>query len=130
MAKMAKYRQMHQYSKSIREYKKERERRQKVFQLYSQGYTQKQIAEQIGVSPKTVYRDLKKLHSWFKRLEQKSKKEFFNYLTQKLHTYPQNIQFLFVTDMMLAEDNPKLQDKLISAMLKGKFEHREEKENE
>jgi len=130
MPKTAKYRQMHQYTKSIREYKKERERRQKVFQLYSRGYTQKQIAERISVSPKTVYRDLKKLGPWFKRLEQKSKKEFFDYLTQKLHTYPQTIQFLFVTDMMLAEGNPKLQDKLLSAMLKGKYAHREEKEDE
>jgi len=127
---MAKYRQMFQYSKSIREYKKERERRKTVFQLYSQGYTQKQIAEQIGVSPKTVYRDLKKLHSWFKRLEEKSKQDFFNYLTEKLHAYPLNIQFLVVTDMMLAEGNPKLQDKLLSAMLKGKYEHREAKEDE
>ena len=130
MAKMAKYRQMHKYTKSIGQYKGERQRRQKVFQLYSRGYTQKQIAEQLQVSPKTVYRDLKKLGPWFKRLEEKSKQEFFDYLTQKLHTYPQNIQFLFVTDMMLAEDNPKLQDKLLSAMLKGKYEHREAKENE
>jgi transcriptional antiterminator len=130
MEKTAKYRKIGKYVKSIGQYKRERQRRQKVFQLYSRGYTQKQIAEQIGVSPKTVYRDLKKLHSWFKRLEQKSKKEFFDYLTQKLHTYPQTIQFLFVTDMMLAEGNPKLQDKLLSAMLRGKYEHREEKENE
>jgi len=130
MPKIAKYRQIHKYTKSIGQYKGERQRRQKVFQLYSKGYTQKQIAEQIGTSPKTVYRDLKKLHSWFKRLEEKSKKEFFDYLTQKLHSYPQNMRFLFVTDMMLAEGNPKLQDKLLSAMLKGKYEHREEKENE
>jgi DNA-binding CsgD family transcriptional regulator len=130
MEKTARYRKIGKYVKSIGQYKRERERRKIVFQLYSKGYTQKQIAEQIGVSPKTVYRDLKKLHSWFKRLEEKSKQDFFNYLTEKLHAYPLNIQFLFVTDMMLAEGNPKLQDKLLSAMLKGKYEHREAKEDE
>jgi len=127
---MAKYRQIHKYTKSIGQYKGERLRRKTVFQLYSQGLTQQAIAQELGVSPKTVYRDLKKLFPWFKRLEEKSKQDFFNYLTAKLHAYPLNIQFLFVTDMMLAEGNPKLQDKLLSEMLKGKYEHREAKENE
>lgn len=54
------YRRMNAYFKSRKQYKKERERRKRVRQLSKEGLTYPQIAEKLGVSEKTVYRDMKK----------------------------------------------------------------------
>lgn len=58
------YRQMGAYTKSIKQYKKERSRRKRVRQLAAAGFTYPQIAVKLGVSEKTVYRDVKKLRPY------------------------------------------------------------------
>jgi len=56
-----KYRKNERYFKSIKQYKKERQRRKRVRELSKQGLTYPQIAKTLGVSEKTVYRDIKKM---------------------------------------------------------------------
>jgi len=58
------YRRINKYSKSIQQYKKERNRRKQAYKLACKGYTHEQIAEKLGVSTKTVQRDFKKLKSY------------------------------------------------------------------
>lgn len=55
------YRKMHVYTKSLKQYKKERKRRGQVRQLLHDGCTQKQAAQKLGISEKTVRRDWAKL---------------------------------------------------------------------
>lgn len=55
------YRRIHVYSKSLVRYKKERERRRQIRLLVEKGFKQKQIAEKLGVSVRTVKRDWRKI---------------------------------------------------------------------
>lgn len=79
------YRRMHRYVKGIEQYKKERERRRQIRLLNEEGLTQKQIAEKLGLSLRTVKRDWKKLKpyvtgQWHKKiseLEEQRRKELF-----------------------------------------------------
>ncbi|MDH5634474.1 MAG: hypothetical protein OEY30_01465 [Candidatus Bathyarchaeota archaeon] len=58
--KTPRYRLINRYSKSSRQYGKERARRKKTFELLGEGFTLQQIAEMLGVCEKTVSRDLKR----------------------------------------------------------------------
>ena len=60
------YRRMKKYVKSVKQYKKERQRRRLIKFLVEQGFTQKQIAEKLGVSERTVRNDWKKLRNYLK----------------------------------------------------------------
>jgi len=64
-AKGAVYRRINVYSKSIEQYWKERNRRKQTWRLSSEGLTYKQIAEKLGVSEKTIQRDIKKLRPYY-----------------------------------------------------------------
>ena len=57
----ARYRKIHVYTKSLERYKLERARRRKVRSLARKGLKQKEIANELGVSIRTVKRDWKKL---------------------------------------------------------------------
>ncbi|MFC1487910.1 helix-turn-helix transcriptional regulator [Thermoproteota archaeon] len=78
------YRKINRYYKSKSQYWSERNRRKKCWELSGQGLTYKQIAEKLGVSEKTVQRDIKKIQpyyfrlcrNYFSRLEQDRIKEF------------------------------------------------------
>lgn len=59
------YRTMNRNMKSIKQYWKERNRRKKARQLSSKGYTYTQIAKKLGVSEKTVQRDIKKVSRYY-----------------------------------------------------------------
>lgn len=58
------YRKINTYFKSTKQYWKERNRRKKVRQLSKEHYTYKQIAEKLGISVKTVQRDMKKIRRY------------------------------------------------------------------
>ncbi len=60
------YRKIRVYTKSLARYRKERERRRKVRELTQKGYTRRQIAEQLGVSARTVKRDWNRVRSYVK----------------------------------------------------------------
>jgi DNA-binding CsgD family transcriptional regulator len=58
---VASYRKVGAYTKSLTQYKHERLRRWRVRLLTEQGFTQEQIAKQLGVSTRTVKRDWQKV---------------------------------------------------------------------
>jgi len=64
------YRRINTYFKSTKQYWKERDRRKQAWEL-SGKHTYKQIAEKLGVSEKTVQRDIKKIRPYFYRLSRK-----------------------------------------------------------
>ena len=65
-ANKASYRKVSVYTKSMKRYLKERERRRQVRLLAEAGHTQKQIASELGVSTRTIKRDWNKIHSYVK----------------------------------------------------------------
>ena len=68
MPKEPKYRVIERYVKSKEQYWKERNRRKKAWLMSGQGLTYKQIAEKLGVSEKTILRDIKKIRPYYYRL--------------------------------------------------------------
>lgn len=58
------YRRINTYTKSIEQYWKERNRRKKAWQLSGE-YTYKQIADKLGVSERTIQRDMNKLRRYY-----------------------------------------------------------------
>lgn len=69
------YRKVDAYSKSLKQYRLERKRRRQVRVLASKGYTQKQIAVELGVSVRTVKRDWEKVRAYVKGQHNKALKE-------------------------------------------------------
>jgi len=63
----ARYRRIKKYYKSIRQYKKERLRR-KLCWLLTGKYRETEIAEMLGISVRTVIRDLNKIRPYYERL--------------------------------------------------------------
>jgi predicted transcriptional regulator len=64
--KEASYLKISTYTKSVKRYKRERERRRQVRLLAEKGFTQKQIASELGVCARTVKRDWDKIRSYVK----------------------------------------------------------------
>lgn len=65
--KKAAYRRIKKYYKSIKQYKKERLRR-KLCWLLSGKYKESEIAEMLGISRRTVIRDMNKIKPYYFRL--------------------------------------------------------------
>ncbi len=65
--KKPKYRQVKKYYKSSSKYWKERDRRKLVLKLHEEGLSQKQIAERLGISVRTVKRDYAKVKPYYIR---------------------------------------------------------------
>ena len=101
------YRKIDKYTKSIEQYWKERNRRKQAWLLSSKDYTYTQIAKKLGVSEKTVQRDIKKVSryyigqlnrswrimeeerqaEWAKKIEGLSLTQQFKLVTAKLGDY-------------------------------------------
>jgi transcriptional regulator with XRE-family HTH domain len=64
--KDASYRKVSNYTKSVERYTRERERRRRVRLLAEKGFTQRQIAGELGVSTRTIKRDWDKIRSYVK----------------------------------------------------------------
>lgn len=71
----ASYRRVCVYTKSLERWRKERERRRKVRALAAKGYTQKEIARELGVSTRTVIRDWDKVRSYVKGQQNRELRE-------------------------------------------------------
>lgn len=67
MRKKAVYRRVEKYYKTSEQYWKERDRRGQVLKLCEEGLTQKQIAERLGVTTRTVKRDFAKIKPYYMR---------------------------------------------------------------
>jgi len=61
------YRRINTYFKSTKQYWRERNRRRTVWQLHSKGLTYPEIAAKLGVSEKTVQRDMVKVAPYWHR---------------------------------------------------------------
>jgi DNA-binding transcriptional regulator LsrR (DeoR family) len=72
----------HVYTKFLETYKRERARRKQVLLVYEQGFTQAQIAAQLGCSTKTVCRDVKKLRRFRVGQQRVRNAEFLQELRQ------------------------------------------------
>ena len=62
------YRRIRKNYKSTGKYWEERNRRKQVLQLFSQGFKYKEIALRLGVSERTVKRDMAKIRPYYERL--------------------------------------------------------------
>ena len=133
----AAYRKIKKYYKSIKQYQKERLRR-KLCWLLSGKYRQSEIAEMLGISRRTVIRDMNRIkpyffrliRSYFNKLEQEKIREFqlklegknlvdkFNMLTDALiekqnrlkqREYNRHvIKFTFDLDYISSDGHPQL----------------------
>ena len=115
------YRKMKENTKSVAVAKRERARRQLVLQLTEQGCTQAQIAEQLGVSSKTVYRDLKRLRPYVTRLCNKCHDKILELWSQRLSQYTIIQRFEILGDLMLVRGNARLENKIFSSVLAGTY---------
>ncbi|MDH5266195.1 MAG: HTH domain-containing protein [Candidatus Bathyarchaeota archaeon] len=79
------YRKINKYFKNTEQYWKERNRRKKAWELSGQGFTYKEIAEKLGVSDKTVQRDIKKIRPYYCRLSRKYFRELEQQKIMKLN---------------------------------------------
>lgn len=76
------YRKIKTYYKSTKQYWKERNRRKKTWQLHGEGHTYKQIAAKLGISERTVVRDIKKIRPYYCRLS----RSYFRKLDEERQT--------------------------------------------
>jgi len=105
----AKYRKMRCYVKSIGQYKRERLRRKRVRQLSNEGKTYPQIAKELGISERTVARDMKKqktfqigqFHKTLRKLEQDQIDKFNR---ETAHLTPVQ-RFQVLTDLLLKQES-------------------------
>ena len=76
-SKKAVYRRIRKYYKSTRQYKKERLRR-KLCWLLTAKYKETEIAEMLGISVRTVIRDMNKIKPYYFRMS----RAYFNQMEQ------------------------------------------------
>lgn len=103
------YRKIGRYVKSIKQYKRERLRRKKVRALSSKGMTYSQIAKELGISERTVARDMKKqrcyqigqFHKALRKIEQ-DQIDKFNRETAHLNPIK---KFQVLTDLLLKQQS-------------------------
>ncbi len=94
-AKEASYRKVSVYTKSVKRYHQERERRRQVRILAEKGLTQKQIANELGVSTRTVKRDWDKIRSYVKG---KFRKEIRQVVDERQREFEQRYEGLTVNE--------------------------------
>ena len=118
------YRKKGKITKSIKQYKKERGRRKKVMELHDKGYTQQQIADELGVSRKTVQRDLKKLARYLKSLTNRRNRELDEKLRASfkatLNRLPIVKQYELVSGLMaLGFEDKRKMNNAVWALIRG-----------
>lgn len=104
--KKAVYRRIKKYYKSINQYKKERLRR-KLCWLLTARFTQSEIAEMLGISRRTVIRDLDKIEPYYRRLNtnfwRKVNAEQKEEIEKKLKGKSPIAQFRILTNAMIEQ---------------------------
>ena len=88
--------------------------------MTEEDYTQSQVARQLGVSEKTVYRDLKKLKRYVSSLEYKRQQTMQDALRQKLNSYPPEARYAILTDLMISRGGSN-ETRVFQSFLKGKL---------
>jgi predicted transcriptional regulator len=103
------YRKIERYVKSIKQYKLERLRRKKVRALSYKGMTYPQIAKELGISERTVARDMKKqrtfqigqFHKGLRKIEQDQIDKFNK---ETAHLSPIK-KFQVLTDLLIKQQS-------------------------
>jgi transcriptional regulator with XRE-family HTH domain len=113
------YRKKAKYTKSIYQYKRERARRKQVWQLWNEGFSQKQIAEKLGVSEKTVGRDWRKLLSYRSKLQAWFNEAMNQALSKRIHELPPTIGLSLCSSLIICKDEPA-KDKMLMLLLSGR----------
>jgi hypothetical protein len=103
-ASRASYRRVCVYTKSLERWRKERERRRRVRVLAVKGYTQRQIARELGVSTRTVNRDWDKVRSYVKG---KGNREMREQVEREKLEYPQKYGLSFNDAMKFLEQSQR-----------------------
>jgi transposase len=100
------YRKINRYFKSKTQYWKERNRRKRAWELSGQGLNYKQIAGKLGVSEKTIQRDIKKIQPYYLRLSRnyfkKLEQERIDNLNAELEGKTLSQRFSILTKKMIA----------------------------
>ena len=112
---------MRVYTKGIAQTRRERARRRQVLQLTEKGYTQQQIALELGVSAKTVQRDLWKLRRYISKLAFDAKMKTDKLISDRLEQYPMMVRFELLTDLMCAKGDRRLERSLMREALSGQY---------
>jgi transcriptional regulator with XRE-family HTH domain len=125
------YRKMRKNTKSVAKAKAERQRRKQVLELAEDGLTQRQIAERVGVSGKTVARDLQKLTRYRSHLAYERGKIFTKLLSEKLDALPRALQYLWVAEAFGAnlEGDRVRENQLIDQLLEGNYQPKGNRED-
>ena len=98
------YRKINRYFKSRKQYKKERDRRKQILQLYLVEYrTQKYIADKSGVSVSTVKRDLKKLRRYITGQTNRAIRQFQEEQRQRFEQRVEGLSLRERFDVLSAE---------------------------
>ena len=90
-------------------------------ELTEQGLTQREVADKLGVSIRTVGRDVKKLGKYCTYLLNKSHNELLKLWSRKIAEYSMDTRFILLTQLMLARDNPRRQNKLFWVVMAGNW---------
>jgi hypothetical protein len=119
--KRPKYRVINKYVKSKKKYWRERNRRKKVWEL-SGKLTYKQIAEKLGISEKTVQRDMKKISPYYIRLSSKYLRELKQERNMNLDAILEgrsfHQQFKILTDLWIKHQKLMKYKKYVRHLLK------------
>jgi len=110
----AKYRRVKKYYKSVDQYKKERLRR-KLCWLLSGTITYEQIGEMLGISKRTVIRDINKIRPYYERMfrsyARKLQADRFREVQAKLATMSLSEKFDCLTNLIIEQrERMKLRD--------------------
>ena len=100
---------------------RERARRREIVTFLNAGLTQAQIAEKLGISSRTVGRDVARLRPYFSRLEYEAKRKIDEKITARLNEtlalMPIAMRFSLVGLMCRADK--RLKDACFDALLCG-----------
>lgn len=113
------YRRINVYSKSTSQYKRERARRKQVLELSDKGLTQHEISLQLGVSSKTVYRDLKRQRGYREAMHWGNQSRNMMRMTEALDRYPLLERFEVIDTLLSISDRPSLFIKALGQVMRG-----------
>lgn len=98
-----------------------RARRKQVLALTEQGLTQSEIALRLGVSAKTVFRDLKRLRPYTTRLINQQQNEMREFWSEVFAKYSFMERCDLLGELMLSRGNNRASGRIIRAVLSGKW---------
>lgn len=109
-------RKIQKYSKSIRKYKGERQRRKKIIELVKQGFKIRDIAQRLGISRRTVSRDIKKVEPYHMSIIRKEGDDLIRQVSEAVRSKSTSEQIKIIGALMNAK--PRKQMEIVIKLLK------------